>query len=149
LYYVVYSGSIEWVPQGDQEERLGSNAIQVIEKDIQLLKLKPGQRIYAEFHCQKGIGKEHAKWSPCIASYRLHPSIVLKEDIYGDDATLLQRCFPKGTIAIEDGKAIVSNPRKDTGSREVYRHATIKDKVQLGRKKDHFICTFLFNDSHY
>jgi DNA-directed RNA polymerase I and III subunit RPAC1 len=136
----VYSGDVQWFPQGDQQDKFKDNPIEPIYKDIILAKLRPGQSIHAEFHCQKGIGKEHAKWSGCVASYRLMPSIELKSDIVGEEALLLQKCFPKGVIGIKDGKAIVENPRKDTGSREVYRHESIKDKVQLGRKKDHFLC---------
>jgi len=26
--------------------------------------MRPGQRIELEAHCEKGCGKEHAKWSP-------------------------------------------------------------------------------------
>lgn len=36
------------------------------------------QTIQLEVHCVKGIGKEHAKWSPVsTAWYRLHPEVVL------------------------------------------------------------------------
>lgn len=36
------------------------------------------QSIELEAHCIKGIGKDHAKWSPvATAWYRLHPEVVL------------------------------------------------------------------------
>jgi DNA-directed RNA polymerase I and III subunit RPAC1 len=74
------------------------------------------------------------------------PSIDIKQQITGTDAIKFQKCFPKGTIDVikKNGidTAVVKNPRKDTASRECYRHAEFKDKVQLGRFRDHFICIF-------
>lgn len=37
-------------------------------------------------------------------------------------------------------EAKVTNPRKDTVSREVLRHKEFEDKVRLTRIRDHFIC---------
>ena len=39
--------------------------------------------------------------------------------------------------------AEIVNPRLDTVSREVLRHDEFKNKVKLGRVRDHFICTCL------
>lgn len=40
--------------------------------DILIAKLRPGQSIELEAHCVKGVGKDHAKFSPvCTAWYRL------------------------------------------------------------------------------
>ena len=58
-----------------------------------------------------------------------------------------QGCFAPGVIGISpDPKtrqktAVVKNPRKDTVSREVLRNDKFKDKVELTRIRDHFICT--------
>lgn len=38
--------------------------------------------------------------------------------------------------------AKVVNSRLDTCSREVLRHADLKNVVKLGRVRDHFICEF-------
>ncbi|KAF8469557.1 DNA-directed RNA polymerase [Kalaharituber pfeilii] len=114
--------------------------------DILLAKLRPGQEIDIEMHCVKGIGKDHAKFSPvATASYRLLPLIKIKEPILGEDARFLQKCFPKGVIGLEKDaetghdKAVVVDPRRDTVSREVLRHDRFKGKVELGRVRDHFI----------
>lgn len=40
-------------------------------------------------------------------------------------------------------RAKVANARKDTCSREVFRHEELKDLVKLERVRDHFICKFL------
>lgn len=73
----VYSGDLEWIPQGDQQSRLGN--IKPLLDDILIAKMRPGQEIEMELICEKGIGKTHAKWSPvCTAFYRLLPEVVVK-----------------------------------------------------------------------
>lgn len=112
--------------------------------------MRPGQAIDLEMHCILGIGRDHAKFSPvATASYRLLPTITIKQPILGADAEKFARCFPKGVVKLtrdeETGekKAVVVDPRKDTVSREVLRHDEFKGKVVLGRIRDHFICEFV------
>ncbi|KAJ1836550.1 DNA-directed RNA polymerase core subunit rpc40 [Coemansia sp. RSA 2706] len=140
----VYSSQLVWEPAGDQQKRLASVSIGPIHDDILITKLRPGQVINCELHCQKGVGKDHAKFSPvATASYRLLPEIQILEDITGDDADLFRECFPPGVVdvVVEDGvrKAKVVNARKDTVSREVLRHKQFEGKVRLTRVRDHFI----------
>ncbi|KAF4741473.1 DNA-directed RNA polymerases I and III subunit RPAC1, partial [Perkinsus olseni] len=66
-----------------------------------------------------GIGKTHAKWSPvCTATYRLMPDIVLKEPIEGAEAEKLKKVCPMGVFDVEDGAALVKNPRACTTCRQ-------------------------------
>jgi len=110
-------------------------------------------------HAVKGIGADHAKFSPvATASYRLLPVIDIVKPILGADAKKFARCFPKGVIGLEkvtaedaqkqgsgyDGhegetKAVVQDAMRDTVSRECLRHEEFAGKVKLGRRKDHFI----------
>ncbi|OMJ08604.1 DNA-directed RNA polymerases I and III subunit RPAC1 [Smittium culicis] len=140
----VYSSHLKWDPKGDQAERFASSPIKPVHDDILLAKLRPGQEIVCELHCQKGIGRDHAKFSPvATASYRLLPDIIITKEISGDDAYKFQKCFPEGVVDVvnENGKMVakVVNPRKDTVSREVLRHEEFDGKVKLERVRDHFI----------
>ena len=44
--------------------QFGNDGIGPVERDILIAKLRPGQEIDLKCHCVKGIGKDHAKFSP-------------------------------------------------------------------------------------
>jgi len=107
-YTIVYARELVWDPKGDQEERLPRPAA-VVNGDIVLAKLAPGQSIELEAHAVKGIGKDHAKFSPvATASYKLHTTISFPEGPFvGEDAEKLVAACPMKVFDIEDigGKA--------------------------------------------
>ncbi|CAI2178965.1 18293_t:CDS:2 [Funneliformis geosporum] len=140
----VYSAALIWEPKGDQAERFKDSPIRPVHQDILVAQMRPGQKIELEAHCEKGCGKEHAKWSPvATASYRLMPEIILKETITGDLADKFASCFTPGVVDIKnenvDGKTIkvakVVNPRIDMVSREVLRHKEFEDKLELNLRE--------------
>ncbi|KAI8994663.1 DNA-directed RNA polymerase [Pilobolus umbonatus] len=140
----VYSGDLVWEPKGNQEEKFGDNPPRPVHDDIVIAKLRAGQEMDMELHCQKGVGREHAKWSPvATASYRLLPEITILEPITGEDAEEFKKCFVDGVIEVVNVKGLktarVANARKDTVSREVLRHEKFANKVRLTRVRDHFI----------
>ncbi|XP_003978340.1 DNA-directed RNA polymerases I and III subunit RPAC1 [Takifugu rubripes] len=146
LNHMVYSKDIHWVPIGNQADVFANCSIGPVHGDILIAQLRPGQELDIIMHCIKGIGKDHAKFSPvATASYRLLPEITLLEPVEGEKAERLQRCFFRGVIDLEDsnGKKVakVANSRLDTCSREVLRHDDLKNVVKLGRHRDHFIFT--------
>ncbi|KAL1903062.1 DNA-directed RNA polymerase core subunit rpc40 [Sporothrix stenoceras] len=155
----VYAKDIVFVPEGRQLEYFsGDDAIAPVNPDILVAKLRPGQVIDIEMHMHKGVGSDHAKFSPvCTASYRLLPIINITKPIVGADAIKFAKCFPEGVIGLEkvtkkmaeqdkayaehvgETRATVVDPMRDTVSRECLRHAEFQGKVKLGRRKDHFI----------
>lgn len=136
--------------------------------NILLAKLRPGQEIIAELHAVKGIGRVHAKWSPVsTASYRILPEIFINSNNprlpkieKKEEMEKFRKCFPEGVIGIRkvregngmqiDGEdqdeeelfVHENGGRLDTVSREVLRYKEFEGKVQLGRRRDHFLCEF-------
>lgn len=148
----VYSKDIKWVPIGRQAELYsrGAEELGVLEDDILLCKMRPGQEIHAFMHAVKGIGRDHAKFSPvATASYRLLPEIKLIRRVKGEMADRLKNCFSPGVIEVVEKKpgdpnsreARVKNARYDSCSRNVFQHEDLKSCVRLGRVRDHAIFT--------
>lgn len=155
----VYAKDIKFKPYGRQLEYFSDeNAIAPTNPDILIAKLRPGQVIDIEMHAIKGVGADHAKFSPvATASYRLLPVIDIQFPILGNDAHKFKKCFPEGVIELDkvtkedaaeneqyaghvgETKAFVADAMKDTVSRECLRHPEFSSKVKLGRVRDHFI----------
>jgi len=140
----VKSGDLVWEPQGEQRSIFEVDPAPT-NKDIVLAKLRPGQEVEMELHAIKGIGKEHAKWSPvATASYRLHPLIILNpaKPIPRQLAHQFAGCFSPGVVKVSaDGEISIDerNMRKDSVSREVLRHPEFDGCVELKRIRDWFI----------
>eukprot|EP00731_Ephydatia_muelleri_P027482 Em0019g355a len=138
----VTTSAFKWVPIGNQAQKFSE--LRPVHNDIVIAKLRPGQELNLRMLCMKGIGRDHAKFSPvATASYRLLPEITLTKPVIGEKADRLAKCFSKGVIqVVEDNgvrKAEVVDARKDTCSREVFRQEDLKDCVKLARIRDHFI----------
>ncbi|XP_003215970.3 DNA-directed RNA polymerases I and III subunit RPAC1 [Anolis carolinensis] len=143
INHKVYSKHMEWVPLGSQADNMNAG-FRPVHDDILIAQLRPGQEIDVLMHCVKGIGKDHAKFSPvATASYRLLPDITLLKPVEGETAEKLKKCFSSGVIEVEEikGKKVarVANARLDTFSREIFRHDDLKNLVRLARVRDHYI----------
>jgi hypothetical protein len=69
------------------------------------------QEIELEAHCIKGIGREHAKWSPvATAWYRLHPEVALLREVAGREASELAAAadavFGVSEVGAGSGRAV-------------------------------------------
>ncbi|KAJ7056564.1 DNA-directed RNA polymerase [Mycena amicta] len=100
--------------------------------------------IEVTLHAVKGVGKDHAKFSPvATASYRLLPHINILKPIPPHLADKFQKCFSPGVIRVDPRtKAVSVDPkgvREDTVSREVLRKPEFDGYVELGRVRDHFL----------
>lgn len=159
----VYSSSLEWLPDGSEiVEETGCNFastqrdvfpnIEPVHQDILLAKLRPGQAIELECHCIKGVGEEHAKWSPVATTwYRLLPEVALlqQDKLRGELALELAAALP-GLIQVEghgeDARVVkVDDPRQHDKLLEKVRRMSGEDTwrpyIQLRKIKDHFIFT--------
>ncbi|KAH9974203.1 DNA-directed RNA polymerase [Russula vinacea] len=130
----VLAAHLQWVPQGEQAEVFAARPPAPTIPEIVLVKLRPGQAIEMEMHAVKGLGKDHAKFSPvATASYRLLPHVIL-DDMNPVPPHLADRfrdCFSPGVIT--------RGVRGETMSREVLRHPDLAKFVKLARVRDHFI----------
>jgi len=139
----VYTKQIQWVPNGSQAEKMAAPG--PVEDDILINKMRPGHEMEFKLFAVKGLGRDHAKFSPVATTfYRLLPQITIIKDVFDNDALRLQKCFSPGVVELEpteDGrkKAVVVNARYDSCSRNVYRHNDLKECVVLEKIKDHFI----------
>ena len=136
---LVKTNQLIWKPEGDQKEIFGIDEPRPVHDDIVLAKLKPGQAINIVCHAIKGIGKEHAKWSPVATSfYRLKPKVEILQDITGKKAEELVKLCPMGVFDIEDSSAVVARPQNCTVCRECIRPKEWQPKIKLSRFKNHF-----------
>ncbi|KAH9607188.1 hypothetical protein KSS87_021254 [Heliosperma pusillum] len=130
----------------DSQPEFSSDPICPKYPDITIARLSSRQEIELEAHAVKGVGKEHAKWSPvATAWYKMLPEVVLLQDVYDDKAeTLIKKC-PANVFDIEDTpagrKATAARPRACTLCRECIQEEGWAEYVALRRKKDHFIFT--------
>lgn len=83
---------------------------------------------------------------PATASYRLLPHIKIKKPIPPQFADKFAKCFSPGVIKVDPRTKEVSvdehSVRKDTVSREVFRHPEFADSVELSRVRDFFLCVY-------
>jgi len=142
----VLTSHLKWMPLGQQQQIHTTESVGPVHDDILIAKLRPGHEIDAKLHAMKGIGRDHAKFSPvATAYYRLLPEVTLLRPVEGEAAERLQKCFSPGVIDVvqpnpgEKKVAKVNNARYDICSRNVFRHDDLKDAVKLTRVRDHFI----------
>ena len=142
----VYASQLEWKPQGDQAARFGEgNEPRVVQPNILLARLRPGQELDLELKCEKGLGKDHAKWSPvCTASYRLLPDVkIVGKPIMDDEIEQAQIICGPDVFDIVDRpgghrEAVLARPHLCSMARNGFTEEWAK-RIHIFRVKDHFI----------
>jgi DNA-directed RNA polymerase I and III subunit RPAC1 len=150
-YTSVYSSALEFEPHSELQEKMGGGPVH---KDILIAKLAPGQSIRCDIRAKKGIGRDHAKFSPvATAAYRLATTVTLSEDapFLGKEAEELVKRCPMGVFDIEDlgagggggggGRAVVKRARACTVCRECLRIDGAAERISVERQSTHFIFT--------
>lgn len=77
--------------------------IPVYEK-IPIVKLLENQELVLEADAILGRGKEHAKWSPCIATYQHYPKIQIDSKLCPSNCKKCVDACPRGVLEIKNGK---------------------------------------------
>jgi DNA-directed RNA polymerase I and III subunit RPAC1 len=101
----VFSKSLEWLPNGSEmpentqcqfsKNQNITQAVRPANSNILLAMLAPDQEIILEAHCNKGIGRLHAKWSPVATSwYKFIPEAILLQRIENEQADELANQLP-------------------------------------------------------
>ncbi|CDS40999.1 DNA directed RNA polymerases I and III subunit [Echinococcus multilocularis] len=145
--FPLYSSSLTWVPLPGQEDAFkneGASYPAPVSRKVLLNKLGPGDEIMARCLAVKGVGRDHAKFSPVSAAfYKLLPSIEINGVVRGDLARKLQRSFAKGVIDVDPRTQVasVADARLDNGSREHLRHPDLASIVHVFLNPRHFIFT--------
>jgi DNA-directed RNA polymerase I and III subunit RPAC1 len=154
-YTAAYSSSLVFEPQSVTQQAQHPSGGPV-HKDILLAKLAPGQAIQCDIRAKKGIGRDHAKFSPvATAAYRLATTVTLSEEkpFWGTEAEELVRRCPMGVFDIEDlggggggsggggeqKRAVVKRQRACTVCRECLRIDGAADRINVDRQSTHFI----------
>lgn len=82
ILFSVYSSHFTWAPKGEQAEIFQDNPPAPSNLNILLAKLRPGQEIDMELHAIKGVGQEHAKWSPVGTSTTVSHNVLSFYSLY-------------------------------------------------------------------
>merc|ERR1719242_1213416 len=168
---IVTSKDIEWVPQPGQMELLQQHnppPIQMVFDDIIIAKLRPGQSIEISMRAIKGVGRDHAKFSPVgTASYRLLPHIEMEwnEDIENglrepdpQQLEYLKALCPRNVFDVEGDRIVANRPRDcslcracimDDGVNEAFGKSMVDRSdsekrqylqfIKLRKRRNHFI----------
>lgn len=145
----VYSDSLQWQPLEGQRERLGPDgAPRPVADDILLLKLAPSQQVEAVLHVRKGLGKDHAKYSPvAVSSYR-HPTELQfapdRSPLSEEEVTCLRQFFPKGHLDMdqldEQGMPRIINRRLPVSDLSFVQCRSLKKKLLVHTNRDVLTC---------
>eukprot|EP00199_Chlamydomonas_sp_CCMP681_P001831 CAMPEP_0119110596 /NCGR_PEP_ID=MMETSP1180-20130426/30693_1 /TAXON_ID=3052 ORGANISM="Chlamydomonas cf sp, Strain CCMP681" /NCGR_SAMPLE_ID=MMETSP1180 /ASSEMBLY_ACC=CAM_ASM_000741 /LENGTH=358 /DNA_ID=CAMNT_0007097031 /DNA_START=1 /DNA_END=1077 /DNA_ORIENTATION=- len=152
----VLSSSIQWLPGGSEmpdetgcrfaaqgQANVFSEPPRPVHDNILVAKMRPGQTIQLEAHAIKGIGKDHAKWSPvATAWYNNLPEMFLLKEPDAATAAILLEAAP-GLFVRDKGKFKINQardfPQLLEKVRALLEQPAVAEVVQYRKRKDYFI----------
>lgn len=152
----VYTSHLEWQRQGNQGVTFASEPIKPVHGDILITKLAPSQHVEAKLYCIKGIGKDHAKYSPvsaCYYKYLTTLSFVPGTEFTRQEIDQLKICFPKGHLQFDDNPSgldeskdshpqqpTIVEPRMATSDSSFMSCTSLADKINIQTDKSVLTC---------
>ncbi|GAU88590.1 hypothetical protein RvY_01263 [Ramazzottius varieornatus] len=140
----VYSSHLKLIPHPAMKPDDEKRNVRPISENILIATLLPQQELLLKLHVVKGVGKDHAKFSPVsTAMFRPKPELRLLRNVYDEEARRLQSLTPKDLIALErdtagQEKAVIRDSRLYTGSRGVLKDPTLSDCMQIAFRENEF-----------
>ncbi|EOD09365.1 hypothetical protein EMIHUDRAFT_197736 [Emiliania huxleyi CCMP1516] len=102
---------------------------------ILLVKMRKGQKLHIRASAQLGIGKEHAKWSPCCtAVFAVDPTVIFSEKVYATMRDFVDACPKKVARPHEPRDYLVAdgaNEESCVGERERHFRFTVESTGAL------------------
>ena len=80
--------------------------VKPVSNSIPIIKLEEGQRLELTAIARLGLGKEHAKWQPCIAAYKYMPIFELDEETCDGCGACIKSC-PANIIELIEERPVV------------------------------------------
>ena len=130
----VLSSHLTWIPLPGQLETF--KEVKPLHDNIPITKLLPGQEIHLYCRAIKGIGLDHAKFSPvCTVFYRLIPRIEISTEITNKQKELLISTCPLNLFEIDENNNIkIKSSRLCTTCRECLRSSRLSEIIKLGKE---------------
>jgi len=110
--------------------------IEVVEKNIPIVKLGENERIRLEAEAVVNIGKEHVKWQPAIVGYQNLPKLIINEN-----CNLCKECIkacPKNLLEEKANKIVIKDPTECSLCKNC-RDACSEKALKLDIDKNSFI----------
>lgn len=128
------------------------NDIRPVDEDILLIKLAPSQKIHAELFCQKGIGKDHAKYCPvsaCFYCFLTEFYFTENSSLNKEELEQLKLFFPKGFIDYEqineNGYPKIINNRFNKSDFIFQTCPSLREKIIFKTNSNILSCKFIIN----
>ena len=93
-----------------REIKVADPALEVLDKNIPLAKLKANQRIRFEGEAIAGTGKQHVKFQPAIIGYRMLPQFKIAESVSAEEGKKIVESCPVNIIELKGKKLNITEP---------------------------------------